>query len=46
MKIVTINHNNKDDKLIERILYQQYFTCIICDINISIYNTDFVYMLI
>ena len=45
LKIVTINHNNEDNEIVEIVLDQQFFYRI-CDINISIDNTGYVYMLI
>ena len=46
LKIVTINNNNEDNKIVERGFDQQKISYIICDINISIDNTEYVYMLI
>ena len=46
MKIFIINHNNEDDEIFERGLYQLFFSCRICDINLPIYNTGYMYMLI
>ena len=46
LKIVTINNDNEEDGVVERGLYQQFFTYRICYINTSIDNTECVYMLI
>ena len=44
-KIATINNNNKDNKIVERGLYQ-CFLYRLFDINMTIDNTGYVYMLI
>ena len=46
LKIVTINHTNEDYENVKRVLDHTFFTYRICDINISIDNTVYVYMLI
>ena len=45
LKVVTINHNNKYDEIFERGLDQKNLYGI-CDINLSIDKTGYVYMLI
>ena len=43
---VTINHNNEYDEIFEKVLDQQLFPYIISDINLSIDNTSYMYILI
>ena len=46
MKIVTTNHKNEDDEIVEGGLDQKHFPYRMSDINILIDNAGCVYMLI